>query len=140
MLEAWLSVLLTAHTACIESGRRYDDGSAVAQVAVNRALSGDVPLYLVYGRDWNAGMPHACAWPLTYKHLEIGVRARFGLLDAPAWADDAVAFVSQKREQGLTRTGETVAVRWRRRGWVRAGVLLHVFYKRRRVVEGCGRL
>ena len=138
VLEVAMSVILTAHTTCIESGRRYDDAEAVAQVAVNRAKARDVPLWRVFNGGWNAGMPRACSWPLTVEHYGIGARARLGLLSAPVWASDAVAFVTPRRESGLTRSGETVAQRWRRRGWERAGTLLHSFWRRRAIVEGCG--
>ena len=139
MIELVVSVLITAHSVCIESGRRYDDGEVVAQVAVNRATARGIPLWRVFDVSWNRGMPTACKWPVTPEHLVIALRARLGLLDAPAWADDAVAFVTPRRERGLTRHGDTVAQRWRRRGLERAGVLVHVFYRRRHPVEGCGR-
>ena len=140
MIELYLSVILTAHTVCIESGRRYDDGEIVAQVAVNRASASGRPLWTVFDSSWNRGMPRPCAWPLTPEHYAIALRARFGLLDAPVWAADAVAFVTPSRERGLTRRGDTVAERWRSRGLERAGVLVHSFWRRRRVVDGCGRL
>ena len=134
-----VSILITAHSLCVESGYRYADAEAVAQVAVNRSRARGVPLWRVFDRSWNRGFPRACGAPVTPEHLALALRAHVGLLDAPAWADDAVAFVTPRRERGLTRHGDTVAQRWRRRGLERAGVLVHVFYRRRHPVEGCGR-
>lgn len=141
MIDLLLSVVLTAHTACLESGRRYDDAEAVAQVAVNRARNGGVPLWRVYDSSWNAGMPRACGYPLTVEHYAIGVRAAFGALSAPKWAGSAVAFVSRRRECEVSGNGEIVAHRWRRRGLRPIGTVVHVFYglrPTRQIRRSCG--
>ena len=141
MIELALSVILTAHVTCTESGRRYDDAEAVAQVAVNRAHARGVPLWRVFDRSWNAGQPHACAHPVTLEHYGIGLRARLGLLRAPSWAGAAVSFVTPRRECERSSTGVVVATRWRRRGLRRVGRILHSYWGRvtSRGRRACGR-
>lgn len=97
-----------ADTACAESGRDYRDGAAVLQVVRTRAklnrkgwarYDGTLSTAL-----WSPGQhAHGCRWPLTWRHVELGLRFVTDSLDVPEWARTAVYYCGRWDRPGACR-------------------------------------
>lgn len=94
LFHSFALVLGAADTACAESGRDYTDGAVVLQVVRNRASLHRLGWARYDGTLWGAlwspaQHAHGCRWPLTWRHVELGMRFVSDSLDVPEWARTA---------------------------------------------------
>lgn len=117
-------VLGAADTACAESGRDYRDGSAVLQVVRTRATLDRRGWARYDGTLWTAlwspgQHAHGCRWPLTWRHVELGLRFVTDTLDVPEWARGALYYCGRYDRAGAcqSRGGRSVVGRLAHEFW-----------------------
>jgi hypothetical protein len=114
-------ILGAADTACTESGRNYADARAVLAVVRTRARRQRRSLWAALWAPHQHA--HGCRWPLTWRHLRLGVEFVAGTLRAPAWTERAWFY------RGHADPPDVLA-RWGIPGARPVGVVVHRFYGR----------
>lgn len=125
VFQGFVLILGAADTACAESGRDYRDGEVVLQVVRTRAnlhkkgwkrYDGTLRTAL-WAKDQHA---HGCRWPLTWQHVELGIRFVTNTLDVPPWAKKAMYYCGRWDRHGACKI----------RGGRRVlGKITHVFWE-----------